>query len=139
MTRKQALNNVELIYINSDVPFIASVYLVERTPVAKLIQTMKEERLVTKEQVLEKRKSSARRSEGYNTEYCDFTVQQTQEEDEIIMESDTLSTKDPVSSLLCTTLLDFLTCKYSLHLPVSTHPSDPMLANIFNALMPTYF
>jgi hypothetical protein len=54
MTRKQALNNVELIYINSDVPFIASIYLVERTAVAQLIQTMKEKRLMTKEKVLEK-------------------------------------------------------------------------------------
>lgn len=54
MIRKQALNNVELVYINSDVPFIASVYLVERTPVAQLIKIMKEKRMVTKEQVLEK-------------------------------------------------------------------------------------
>lgn len=54
MTRKQALNNVELIYINSDVPFIASIYLVERTAVAQLIEIMKEKRLMTKEKVLEK-------------------------------------------------------------------------------------
>ncbi|KAI8636232.1 PINIT domain-containing protein [Parasitella parasitica] len=78
MTRKQALNNVELVYINSDIPFIASVYLVERTPVAQLIQIMKEKRLMTKEEVLEK-------------------LQQTQEEDEIIMESETLSIKDPLA------------------------------------------
>ncbi|CAO0801892.1 unnamed protein product [Mucor circinelloides] len=93
MTRKQALNNVELIYINSDVPFIASIYLVERTPVAKLIQTMKEERLVTKEQVLEK-------------------LQQTQEEDEIIMESETLSTKDPLAFTRIITPIRSKACKH---------------------------
>ncbi|GAN07469.1 conserved hypothetical protein [Mucor ambiguus] len=93
MTRKQALNNVELIYINSEVPFIASVYLVERTPVAKLIQTMKEKRLVTKEQVLEK-------------------LQQTQEEDEIIMESETLSTKDPLAFTRINTPIRSNACKH---------------------------
>ncbi|OAC99846.1 MIZ-type zinc finger transcription factor [Mucor lusitanicus CBS 277.49] len=93
MTRKHALNNVELIYINSEVPFIASVYLVERTPVAKLIQTMKEERLVTKEQVLEK-------------------LQQTQEEDEIIMESETLSTKDPLAFTRINTPIRSTACKH---------------------------
>lgn len=99
MTRKQALNNVELIYINSDVPFIASIYLVERTPVAKLIQTMKEERLVTKEQVLEKRKLLGIAGDMLINKNYYLIVQQTQEEDEIIMESETLSTKDPVGNL----------------------------------------
>ncbi|KAK4512606.1 uncharacterized protein ATC70_003309 [Mucor velutinosus] len=93
MTRKHALNNVELIYINSEVPFIASVYLVERTPVAKLIQIMREERLVTKEQVREK-------------------LQQIQEEDEIIMESETLSTKDPLAFTRINTPIRSNACKH---------------------------
>ncbi|CEP10588.1 hypothetical protein [Parasitella parasitica] len=80
MTRKHALNNVELVYISSEIKYIASVYLVERTPVAQLIQTMKEKRFVTKEEVLEKCK-----------------LQKTQQEDEIIMESETLSTRDPLA------------------------------------------
>jgi hypothetical protein len=54
MTRKQAMNNVELVYINSDTPYIASVYITERTPVNHLIQVLKESRVVPKEQVLQK-------------------------------------------------------------------------------------
>ncbi|KAI7899506.1 PINIT domain-containing protein [Cokeromyces recurvatus] len=78
MMRKQAINNVELVYINSDTPYIASIYIVERTPVPTLIDIMKEKRFVTKEKILEK-------------------LQQTQEDAEIIMESETLSTKDPLA------------------------------------------
>jgi hypothetical protein len=54
MTRKQALNSVELVYINCDTPFIGSVYITERTPVNRLIQIMKETRVLPKEQVLQK-------------------------------------------------------------------------------------
>lgn len=56
MIRKSAQNNIELIYINSDYPFIASAYVVERTPVQTLIETMKSTRVLSKEQVLKKRK-----------------------------------------------------------------------------------
>ncbi|KAI9480856.1 MAG: PINIT domain-containing protein [Benjaminiella poitrasii] len=78
MIRKQAVNNVELVYVNSDTPFIAGVYIVERTSVNTLIDKMREERFITKEEVLEK-------------------LQQTQEDTDIIMESETLSTKDPLA------------------------------------------
>jgi hypothetical protein len=54
MTRKQAVNNVELVYINNDSPYIAGIYIVERTNVPQLIQTMKDSRLLSKEDVLEK-------------------------------------------------------------------------------------
>lgn len=54
LTRKQALNNVELVYINTDTTFIGCVYIIERTPVSRLIQTMLETRVLPKEQVLQK-------------------------------------------------------------------------------------
>lgn len=54
MIRKSAQNNIELIYINSDFPFVASAYIVERTPVQILIDTMKSTRVLSKEQVLKK-------------------------------------------------------------------------------------
>lgn len=52
MSKKNAVNNLELIYINSSFPFIASVYMVERTPVQQLIDAMKTYRVYSKEHVL---------------------------------------------------------------------------------------
>ena len=52
MTRKTALNNVELVYVKSDVPFMASVFIVKRTPVATLIATLKREHILPKEETL---------------------------------------------------------------------------------------
>lgn len=78
MSKKHAQNHIELVYINSDVSFIAGAYIVERTPVQSLIDIMKKTRVLSKEDVLLK-------------------IQQTQEEDDIIMESETLSTKCPLA------------------------------------------
>lgn len=59
MSKKHAQNSIELVYINSGGPFIASAYIVERTPVQTLIEDMKKNRVLTKESVLEKCKYSS--------------------------------------------------------------------------------
>lgn len=56
MSKKHAQNNVELVYINSESSFVASAFIVERTPVQTLIETMKKTRVLSKETVLEKSK-----------------------------------------------------------------------------------
>jgi hypothetical protein len=53
MTHKKAINDVKLVYINNENPFIACPYLVKRTPVAELIHMIQ---VLPKEKVLEKRK-----------------------------------------------------------------------------------
>ncbi|CAO3655837.1 unnamed protein product [Mucor hiemalis] len=78
MSKKHAQNHIELVYINSDVSFIAGAYIVERTPVQSLIEVMKKTRVLSKEEVILK-------------------IQQIQEDAEIIMESETLSTKCPLA------------------------------------------
>lgn len=57
MSKKHAQNHIELVYINSDVSFIAGAYIVERTPVQSLIDIMKKTRVLSKEDVLLKSKS----------------------------------------------------------------------------------
>lgn len=56
MSKKHAQNHIELVYINSDVSFIAGAYIVERTPVQTLIDIMKKTRVLSKEDVLLKSK-----------------------------------------------------------------------------------
>lgn len=58
MIKKQEINNVELVYINNEYQYIAGVYIVERTTVSQLIQTMKEVNVLTKDKVLEKCKEA---------------------------------------------------------------------------------
>ncbi|KAI8977516.1 PINIT domain-containing protein [Mycotypha africana] len=78
MVKKKEQNNVELIYINNESAYVASVYIVQKTSVNELIKQMKEERVISKDTVLEK-------------------LKQTQQDSEIIMESETLSMKDPLA------------------------------------------
>ncbi|RCH92921.1 SUMO ligase siz1 [Rhizopus stolonifer] len=93
MTRKSALNNVELVYVSSDTPFIASAYIVERTPVITLIQTLRRERVLPKEKVLER-------------------LQEIQQDTDIIMESETLSTKDPLAFTRIVTPIRSKNCQH---------------------------
>lgn len=53
MTKKQSFNNVELVYYNTDSPYIAGIYIVRRIPIPALINTMKERR-IPKEMTLKK-------------------------------------------------------------------------------------
>ncbi|KAI7895266.1 PINIT domain-containing protein [Mucor mucedo] len=93
MIRKSAQNNIELIYINSEFPFIASAYIVERTPVQTLIDTMKSTRVLSKEQVLKK-------------------LQEVQEDADISMESETVSTKCPLAFTRIVTPIRSKSCNH---------------------------
>jgi hypothetical protein len=97
MSKKHAQNLVELVYINSEASYIASAYVVERTPVQTLIETMKKTRVLSKEKVLEKSKYTVIMILRESETHLRTLVQQTQEDADIIMESETLSTKCPVS------------------------------------------
>ncbi|KAI8378733.1 PINIT domain-containing protein [Choanephora cucurbitarum] len=93
MTRKTALNNVELVYVKSDVPFMASVFIVKRTPVATLIATLKREHILPKEETLAQ-------------------LQKDQEDNELIMESETLSMKDPLAFTRMVTPIRSRDCRH---------------------------
>ncbi|GAA5796224.1 hypothetical protein HPULCUR_001594 [Helicostylum pulchrum] len=93
MSKKTAQNNLELIYINSSFPFIASVYIVERTPVQHLIDILKKERILSKEEVLRQ-------------------LQEVQEDADIIMESETLSTKCPLAFTRIVTPIRSKSCNH---------------------------
>ncbi|KAI8083785.1 PINIT domain-containing protein [Thamnidium elegans] len=93
MSKKTAQNNLELIYINSSFPFIASVYIVERTPVQHLIDILKKERILSKEEVLRR-------------------LQEVQEDADIIMESETLSTKCPLAFTRIVTPIRSKSCNH---------------------------
>ncbi|KAI9361965.1 hypothetical protein BD770DRAFT_425651 [Pilaira anomala] len=93
MSKKNAVNNLELIYINSSFPFIASVYMVERTPVQYLIDAMKTYRVYSKEHVLKQ-------------------LQEVQEDAEIVMESETLSTKCPLAFTRIVTPIRSRSCNH---------------------------
>ncbi|CEG63322.1 hypothetical protein RMATCC62417_00485 [Rhizopus microsporus] len=77
MIKKHALNNVELVYINSESAYIAGIYMVKRTPISTLLEGMNQ-REIPKERVLK-------------------DIQDKQEEDDVVMESQTLSMKCPLA------------------------------------------
>lgn len=54
MTRKRELNVIDLVYINNPQQFIATVFLVKRTTISELIDIMKQDSVLSKEEVLEK-------------------------------------------------------------------------------------
>lgn len=130
MSKKHAQNNVELIYINSNTPFIASAYIVERTPVQSLIDKMKTSKVLTKEKVLEKCKLSIMdKLSGVELLSWSFMriyiVQRTQEDADIIMESETISTKCPVS-LYC------YVCRFRFYInPPSNSSHSHVLLHLF--------
>ncbi|KAI8881243.1 zf-MIZ-domain-containing protein [Backusella circina FSU 941] len=78
MTKKSAHNTVELVYIQTEKQYASCIYIVERRPVQDLLAEMKEKRWLPKEDVLEK-------------------IQSTQEDNDIVMESETISTRCPLA------------------------------------------
>ncbi|KAG1561301.1 hypothetical protein G6F49_001936 [Rhizopus delemar] len=92
MTKKQSFNNVELVYYNTDSPYIAGIYIVRRIPIPALINTMKERR-IPKEMTLKK-------------------LQEKQEEDDIVLESETLSMKCPLAFVRIVTPIRSIHCNH---------------------------
>ncbi|KAI8327832.1 PINIT domain-containing protein [Blakeslea trispora] len=110
MTRKTALNTIELVYVNSDVPFMASVFIVKRTPVPTLIGTLKRDHVMPKEETLD-------------------TFQKIQQDAELIMESETLALKDPLAFTRIVTPIRSKHCRhlqcYDAHIFLTMNEQTP--------------
>ncbi|KAI8976978.1 PINIT domain-containing protein [Pilobolus umbonatus] len=78
MSRKTSLNRVELLYMNTECQYVITIALVKRVAIPSLIQRLMNENRVSKEAVLAK-------------------LQETQQDIDIVMEAETLSTKCPLA------------------------------------------
>ncbi|KAI9276414.1 PINIT domain-containing protein [Sporodiniella umbellata] len=92
MVRKGGLNSIEFVYFNTHEAYLCALYLVQRTPTATLIQSMVEREL-SKEAVLKR-------------------LQEKQQEDEVVLESETLSTKCPLAFSRITVPIRSIHCNH---------------------------
>ncbi|CAO3695533.1 unnamed protein product [Rhizopus stolonifer] len=92
LMRKGGLNSIEFVYYNTDVAYLCALYMVQRTPISALINSMTEKQ-ISKETVIER-------------------LQEKQQEDEVVLESETLSTKCPLAFTRIVTPIRSVHCNH---------------------------
>ncbi|KAG1454870.1 hypothetical protein G6F56_007216 [Rhizopus delemar] len=92
LMRKGGLNSIEFVYCNTDVAYLCALYMVQRTPISALINSMTEKQ-ISKEAVIER-------------------LQEKQQEDEVVLESETLSTKCPLAFTRIVTPIRSVHCNH---------------------------